>query len=122
MECSEAYAAVQPVYRKPPHCLGPVPGSPGRRWDQIAPFVSHLDQPTTQRYIRFKPKGNRETARSPTAGTKSRIADLNGDWSGGSGRSTESGVPRFEFCRLPLHDPGKIEYVNHRITASKDSE
>ncbi len=39
-----------------------------------------------------------------------------------SGRATESGAPRFESCRLPLHDRGKIEYVAHGITATKDSE
>ena len=34
----------------------------GKRWDQIAAFVGHLDQKTTQRYIHFMPKDKRETA------------------------------------------------------------
>ena len=36
----------------------------GKTWDQIAAFVGHLDQRTTQRYIHFMPKDKRETANS----------------------------------------------------------
>lgn len=36
----------------------------GKTWDQIAAFVGHLDQKTTQRYIHFMPKDKRETANS----------------------------------------------------------
>ena len=36
----------------------------GKTWDQIASFVGHLDQRTTQRYIHFMPKDKRETANS----------------------------------------------------------
>jgi len=36
----------------------------GKTWDQIAGFVGHLDQRTTQRYIHFMPKDKRETANS----------------------------------------------------------
>ena len=36
----------------------------GKTWDQIAAFVGHLDQRTTQRYIHFLPKDKRETANS----------------------------------------------------------
>ena len=35
-----------------------------KTWDQIAAFVGHLDQRTTQRYIHFMPKDKRETANS----------------------------------------------------------
>ncbi len=38
--------------------------SQGKTWDQIAAFVGHLDQRTTQRYIHFMPKDKRETANS----------------------------------------------------------
>jgi len=33
----------------------------GKTWDQIAAFVGHLDQRTTQRYIHFMPKNKRAT-------------------------------------------------------------
>ncbi len=36
----------------------------GKTWDQIAAFVGHLDQKTTQRYIHLIPKDKRETANS----------------------------------------------------------
>jgi len=36
----------------------------GKTWNQIAAFVGHLDQRTTQRYIHFMPKDKRETANS----------------------------------------------------------
>ena len=36
----------------------------GKTWDQIAAFVGHLDQRTTQRYIHFMPRDKRETANS----------------------------------------------------------
>ncbi len=36
----------------------------GKTWDQIAAFVGHLDQRTTQRYIHFMPKDKRETVES----------------------------------------------------------
>ncbi len=36
----------------------------GKTWDQIAAFVGHLDQKTTQRYIHSVPKDKRETANS----------------------------------------------------------
>lgn len=36
----------------------------GKTWDQIAAFVGHLDQRTTQRYIHFMPKDKRDTANS----------------------------------------------------------
>ena len=36
----------------------------GKTWDQIAAFMGHLDQRTTQRYIHFMPKDKRETANS----------------------------------------------------------
>ena len=36
----------------------------GKTWDQIAAFVGHLDQRTTQRHIHFMPKDKRETAKS----------------------------------------------------------
>jgi len=36
----------------------------GKTWDQIAAFVGHLDQRTTQRYIHFMSKDKRETANS----------------------------------------------------------
>ena len=36
----------------------------GKTRDQIAAFVGHLDQRTTQRYIHFMPKDKRETANS----------------------------------------------------------
>lgn len=36
----------------------------GKTWDQIAVFVGHLDQRTTQRYIHFLPKDKREVANS----------------------------------------------------------
>ena len=36
----------------------------GKTWDQIAAFVGHLDQRTTQRDIHFMPKDKRETANS----------------------------------------------------------
>ncbi len=36
----------------------------GKTWDQIAAFVGHLNQKTTQRYIHFLPKDKRETANS----------------------------------------------------------
>ena len=36
----------------------------GKTWDQIAAFVGHLDQRTTQRYIHFMPKYKREMAKS----------------------------------------------------------
>ena len=36
----------------------------GKTWDQIAAFVGHLDQRTTQRYIHVMPRDKRETANS----------------------------------------------------------
>ena len=36
----------------------------GKTWDQIAAFVGHLDQKTTERYIHFLPKDPRETDHS----------------------------------------------------------
>ena len=36
----------------------------GKTWDQIAAFVGHLDQRTTQRYIHFMPKDKRATVES----------------------------------------------------------
>ena len=48
----------------PRHSFISILVSQGKTWDQIAAFVGHLDQRTTQRYIHFMPKDKRETAKS----------------------------------------------------------
>ncbi len=56
--------AVATLSGSPSHSVTSILVSQGKTWDQIAAFVGHLDQKTTQRYIHFMPKDKRETANS----------------------------------------------------------
>ena len=53
-----------PSRELPRHSVTSILVSQGKTWNQIAAFVGHLDQRTTQRYNHFMPMDKRETANS----------------------------------------------------------